>query len=311
GLGWLGRGRARPQLGMLLADPAQHSGWRRTDEPGDLPDADIVEIHVDGPGLDLGAEARRPVGHVASAVSALVALRPVLAAAPAQIAALTPRTDHANPPGKSPLNRRRIHSRSAVNTAPQGGGEYDARLRRLPPPSGEGWGGLLPSLFAIRYSLFAIRYSLFRLPLQAVDLVLQVADEVVELGQAWAREARGGEDGADGLGRFPEILVDEDVVVFAEMLHLDAGVLQPATDGIRTVLGAALEAGPQFADRGRQDEHRHHVGTALFIELQRALEVDIEQDVVAGGQVLLHMGPRRAVEIAVHLGRFEQFPVGA
>src|SRR6185437_3184159 len=195
--------------------------------------------------------------------------------------------------------------------SPQGGGEYDARLRRLPPPSGEGWGGLLPSLFAIRYSLFAIRYSLFRLPLQAVDLVLQVADEVVELGQAWAREARGGEDGADGLGRFPEILVDEDVVVFAEMLHLDAGVLQPATDGIRTVLGAALEAGPQFADRGRQDEHRHHVGTALFIELQRALEVDIEQDVVAGGQVLLHMGPRRAVEIAVHLGRFEQFPVGA
>src|SRR6185312_16097913 len=155
-MGWLGRGRARPQLGMLLADPAQHSGRRRTDEPGDLPDADIVEIHVDGPGLDLGAEARRLVGHVASAVSALIALRPVLAAAPAQIAALTPRTDHANPLGKSPLNRRRIHSRSAVNTAPlrggiEGGGRAThsapaATPTRLPPPWPLPWPFPLKSL---------------------------------------------------------------------------------------------------------------------------------------------------------------------
>jgi hypothetical protein len=46
------------------------------------------------------------------------------------------------------------------------------------------------------------------------------------------------------------------------------------------------------------------------IELQGALIVDVEQDVVAGRQLLFDLGARGAVEIVVDLGPFEQFALG-
>ncbi len=82
-----------------------------------------------------------------------------------------------------------------------------------------------------------------------IDLVLQVFDEVVKLGQAGAGQAGGGEDGADVLGRGLQVIIDDDVVVFAEMLHFELGIAQALFDGAGTVLGAAFEAGAQFLDR--------------------------------------------------------------
>ena len=38
----------------------------------------------------------------------------------------------------------------------------------------------------------------------------------------------------------------------------------------------------------------------------RALVVDVEQDVLAVGQRLVDLAPRRSVEVAVHLGPFQQ-----
>jgi hypothetical protein len=82
-------------------------------------------------------------------------------------------------------------------------------------------------------------------------------------------------------------------------------------DGADAVLGAALEPGAELLDGGGQDEDRDHVGTGLFVELEGALIVDVEEDVVAGGELFFDLGTRRAVEIAVHFGGLEQAAIAA
>ena len=106
-----------------------------------------------------------------------------------------------------------------------------------------------------------------------------------------------------------KIAIDDHVVVLVEMVHLEAGVLQALGDGALAVLRPALQPRVQLTDRGRQDEHRHHVRPTVLVELQRTLVVDVEQDVATGRELLLHLGARRTVEVAVHLGALQQVAV--
>ena len=65
------------------------------------------------------------------------------------------------------------------------------------------------------------------------------------------------------------------------------------------------QAPAQLLGRRRPDEHQHGV-RELLPDLQRALDVDLEQDVVARGQVLLDRAPGRALEVAVDLEPLEE-----
>ncbi len=62
----------------------------------------------------------------------------------------------------------------------------------------------------------------------------------------------------------------------------------------------------QFRDRGRQDEDRDHVGRHLLLQLLGALPVDVEEHVAALGHGKLGGFGGVPLEIAVHLGPFEQ-----
>jgi hypothetical protein len=67
-----------------------------------------------------------------------------------------------------------------------------------------------------------------------------------------------------------------------------------------------VQPGSEFLHRRRQDEDRDHIGAHLFLQLLRALPVDVEQHVAAFAHRHLGSLARRAVEIAMHLGPLQQ-----
>jgi hypothetical protein len=92
------------------------------------------------------------------------------------------------------------------------------------------------------------------------------------------------------------------------MGDLLAGVAQAPGDDIGRVLGPALQAGAQLEEGRREDEDAHHVLVHLLDDLAGPLPVDVEHHVLADAQGLLHGLARRAVEVAVHLGPFQEVP---
>src|SRR4051794_26802468 len=102
-------------------------------------------------------------------------------------------------------------------------------------------------------------------------------------------------------------LVHDDPAVVALPRELDRRVALPELElvgGFRRPRPQALEQG---LERGRDDEHEQRLGHPLLDDL-RALDVDLQDDVVAGGERLGDVPARRAVRVAVDLGRLEQLP---
>ena len=103
-----------------------------------------------------------------------------------------------------------------------------------------------------------------------------------------------------------EIVVDQDVIVFAPVRDFLDGVLQPLRDDSR--LSSARRSSRAFnssADGGSTNTLTMSFAH-LVEQLLRALPVDVEQHVAAGGERRFHRLARRAVIIAVHLRPFEQ-----
>ena len=65
----------------------------------------------------------------------------------------------------------------------------------------------------------------------------------------------------------------------------------------------------QFFERGRQKEDKRPVGTALH-HVQRALRVDLQEDVLTRRATLFNRRERRAVVVAVHIRILEKRTVG-
>src|SRR5512139_4345363 len=103
--------------------------------------------------------------------------------------------------------------------------------------------------------------------------------------------------------------VDYNEVEMPGLGHLDAGVGKALGDDLRCVLASPGEAVGQLVPTWRQDEDQDGVRKQL-LDLQRTLPVDLEHHVLTALHALLDAGPRGAVEVAVHLGPFEEVAVG-
>jgi hypothetical protein len=81
----------------------------------------------------------------------------------------------------------------------------------------------------------------------------------------------------------------------------------PLHDG-GVVLAPLEQTAPLLLSRRRLHEHEHRVREGL-LDGERALDVDLERDVVAAGEVLLHRRARRPVEVSVDVEPLEELTV--
>ena len=100
-------------------------------------------------------------------------------------------------------------------------------------------------------------------------------------------------------------LVDDDAVVVALARELDGGVALADLQLVGGLGGARAEALEQGLERRRDDEHEQRVRDPLLDDL-RALDVDLEDHVVARGERRRDLAPRRPVPVAVDLVGLEQ-----
>jgi hypothetical protein len=103
-----------------------------------------------------------------------------------------------------------------------------------------------------------------------------------------------------------EVLVDDHVVVFRPPIDLDPRIGETLRDRLGRILRPPHEPGFQLAHAGGQDEHGYDVLGQLLAHLARALVIDVEDHVLAGREGAFHGLTWRAVEVAVHLGPFEE-----
>src|SRR6185295_9208021 len=99
--------------------------------------------------------------------------------------------------------------------------------------------------------------------------------------------------------------IDYNEVELARLRDLEARVFHALGDHRAVVLAAALEPRSKLVPARRQDEDQHRVRIEL-LDLQCALPVDLEQDVVAAGDAVLDAGARRAVEMTVDFGPLDE-----
>src|SRR5450830_1270596 len=103
--------------------------------------------------------------------------------------------------------------------------------------------------------------------------------------------------------------VDYNEVEFRGLRHFDGGVLQAQFDHVRGVFAAALQARAQLFPAGGQDEDQDGIGKRL-LDLDRALEVDLQHHVGAFGDALFDGLFRGAIAVAMHMGPLDEGVVG-
>ena len=118
--------------------------------------------------------------------------------------------------------------------------------------------------------------------------------------------AFGAEDGAGHRQRLLQVLVDDDVFVLAPVADLEPGIGEAPADHIGAVLGATLQPGAKLGHRRREHEDADDVVRQRFGDLAGSLPVDVEEHVATRRERRLDRLARRGVEVAVHLGPFEQ-----
>ena len=119
----------------------------------------------------------------------------------------------------------------------------------------------------------------------------------------------GDEDRAQLVGRGVEVLVDDPVVELRGVRHLLPGRRDALRDDRVAVLPAVAHARLQGVLRGRQDEDADGFGD-LRTHLPGALPVDLEQHVLAGGQLRLDRLAGGALVVAMHQRVFEEVAGG-
>src|SRR5262245_2801288 len=104
-----------------------------------------------------------------------------------------------------------------------------------------------------------------------------------------------------------ELVVPNQIVVVAKLPQLARGVAETLVDHLRRVRAALGQPLPQRLDRGWADEHRHRV--RLRAPHRRStLNVHLQHHHLVLPELILHERARRAVEMPVHLGPFEELP---
>jgi hypothetical protein len=118
------------------------------------------------------------------------------------------------------------------------------------------------------------------------------------------------QDSSDLLNRPTSVVVDDDSVETVRRRLLGLGLGEPPIDRLRIILSPLEQPAPLLLPgRGlHEDEH----GVRVFLAHgERALDVHLEEHVVAGGEVLVDQGPRGALQVAVHVEPLQEPALGA
>ena len=118
-------------------------------------------------------------------------------------------------------------------------------------------------------------------------------------------ERRGKVDRAQLVIGLVQIVVDDPCIEPVGLADFGGGVGQAAGDARLVVRAAPAQPAFQFA-QGRRQEKDVLPARERKVQLGRALNVDVEQDVLPGFQGFEHGGQRRPVIIAVHVGPFRE-----
>jgi len=93
-----------------------------------------------------------------------------------------------------------------------------------------------------------------------------------------------------------EVVVDEDVVELGGEGELVGGFAYAFVDDLGGVGGATLEAAAQLVDAGGLDEDAEGTVAVVAFDVDAALDIDVEDDVLAEGELRLDLGCEGAVE---------------
>lgn len=103
---------------------------------------------------------------------------------------------------------------------------------------------------------------------------------------------------------------EDGVIVVRALLHLFDGDLHAALDLVFGVGAAPAEPGFQLFDGGRHDkdggDFAFEKGVVLggLAHLSGALHIDVEEEIGAGGELVLHLAFEGAVEVTMNVGVF-------
>src|SRR6478609_237193 len=149
------------------------------------------------------------------------------------------------------------------------------------------------------------------MPMGSATVPDTVAPVVEGGGDCRSVYSRGQTHQRDQLVRgAPDVVVDHHVVELGLGRHLDLGGREPPRALLRVLRAAADEPADQLLHRRRGEEHELGLGHRRP-DLARALQVDLQQRGLPGGQPLLDGPPGGAVAVpAVHHRPLEQLAPG-
>ena len=106
------------------------------------------------------------------------------------------------------------------------------------------------------------------------------------------------------------VLVDQHIIVLGPMADLARRPLHAIGDHLLRIGVASAQAPLELGHRRRQDENPHQILTHRRVELLGPLPVDVEQDIAASSQCILHRRLRGTVKIAEHRCPFDELARG-
>ena len=119
----------------------------------------------------------------------------------------------------------------------------------------------------------------------------------------------GADDGGHLGGRLLGVGVDDDVVELVLGGDLGFGDLEPPRDRRFGVGGPSVQATSQFADRRRRHEDQPGLRDRRS-DGPRALQLDLEDDIIARRELGFYVAAQRAVQVAPVVYPFEELPGG-
>jgi hypothetical protein len=103
-----------------------------------------------------------------------------------------------------------------------------------------------------------------------------------------------------------KVLIHNNMIELTRMLHFGLGGPYAGLNDLWGVLAARLKPALKFLERWGQNEYATDLIGKLSPHLCSALPVNLKQNLVAACQALGNGGFRGAVEVAMHLGPFNE-----
>ena len=102
------------------------------------------------------------------------------------------------------------------------------------------------------------------------------------------------------------IIIDDDKIIAIPMADFAFGLRHAPRNNLFAIRAAFAQPFIELLNRGRENEHPHHITLCALVKLLRALPVNIKQKVIAVFQALFHRRFGRAIFMVKHMRPFQQ-----